>query len=172
MLRTVLVYGAISRHGHVQSTRRGSRCNPSGTSPVLHEEKVQRRPRTGVRWRFASGSWPTSRITALRWVFMVTSLASLGLADRARDWTRRALLFDPDNARLHYNLACAMATLEDADMAVALIEPLIDKVGPGALRWFQSDNSLDPIRKHPRFIALSEQISRQLAAKTPAEGAA
>ena len=95
--------------------------------------------------------------------FLVTSLASLGLADRARDWTRRALLFDPENARLRYNLACAMATLEDADMAVALMEPLIDKVGPGALRWFQSDNSLDPIRKHPRFAALSELIDRRLA---------
>ena len=95
--------------------------------------------------------------------FLVTSLASLGLADRARDWTRRALLFDPENARLRYNLACAMATLEDADMAVDLMEPLIDKVGPGALRWFQSDNSLDPIRKHPRFAALSELIDRRLS---------
>lgn len=95
--------------------------------------------------------------------FLVTSLASLGLADRARDWTRRALLFDPENARLRYNLACAMATLEDATMAVDLMEPLIDKVGPGALRWFQSDNSLDPIRKHPRFAALSELIDRRLA---------
>jgi adenylate cyclase len=101
--------------------------------------------------------------------FLVTSLASLGLADRARDWTWRALLFDPDNARLHYNLACAMATLEDADTAVALIDPLVDKVGPGLLRWFQSDNSLDPIRKHPKFIALSERIARKLVAKNAVE---
>ncbi len=64
--------------------------------------------------------------------FLVTSLASLGFGDRAKEWTRRALLFDPDNVRLHYNLACAMATLEDADLAVALMDPLIDKVGPGA----------------------------------------
>ena len=94
--------------------------------------------------------------------FLVNSLASLGLADRARDWTRRALLFDPDNSRLRYNLACAMATLEDAEMAVALLDPLIDKLGPGALRWIQSDNSLDPIRKDPKFIALSERIARRL----------
>jgi TolB-like protein/Flp pilus assembly protein TadD len=101
--------------------------------------------------------------------FLVTSLASLGLADRARDWTRRALLFDPDNARLHYNLACAMATLEDADMAVALMDPLIENVGPGALRWFQTDNSLDPIRKHPKFMALSKRIARRLAAGASAK---
>jgi adenylate cyclase len=98
--------------------------------------------------------------------FLVTSLASLGFGDRARDWTRRAMLFDPDNVRLHYNLACAMATLEDVDQAVALLGSVIDKVGPGALRWFESDNGLDPIRKHPKFVALSERVARRLAAET------
>ena len=95
--------------------------------------------------------------------FLVTSLASLGMADRARDWTRRALLFDPDNARLNYNLSCAMATLGDADLTVQLLDPLIDKVNAGSLRWFQSDNSLDPVRQHPKFVALSERLARRLA---------
>jgi adenylate cyclase len=102
--------------------------------------------------------------------FLVTSLASLGQADRARDWTRRALLFDPDNARLHYNLACAMAMLKDADMAVALMGPLIDRLGPGSLRWFQSDNSLDPIREHPKFVALAQRMARRLADELTPEG--
>lgn len=97
--------------------------------------------------------------------FLVTALASLGQADRARDWTRRALLFDPDNMRLRYNLACAMATLKDADLAVELMDPLIDKAGSGALRWFQQDNSLDPVRQHPRFVALAERLARRLAAE-------
>jgi adenylate cyclase len=96
--------------------------------------------------------------------FLVTSLASLGLADRARDWTRRALLFDPDNLRLRYNLACAMATLQDADFTVALMDPLVDTVNAGSLRWFQSDNSLDPVREHPKFVALAERMARRLAA--------
>jgi TolB-like protein/Tfp pilus assembly protein PilF len=86
--------------------------------------------------------------------FLVTSLAGLGQADRAREWTKRALLFDPDNARLHYNLACAMARLGDADAAVNLIEPWIDRVSHGWVLWMQRDNSLDPIREHPRFVAL------------------
>jgi adenylate cyclase len=97
--------------------------------------------------------------------FLVTSLAGLGQADRAREWTKRALLFDPDNARLHYNLACAMATLEDADLAVDLIEPWIDKVSTGWVLWMQQDNSLDPIREHPRFAALMERGLRRVAAK-------
>jgi adenylate cyclase len=94
--------------------------------------------------------------------FLVTSLAGLGQADRARAWTARALLFDPDNARLHYNLACAMARLGDADAAVDLIEPWIDQVSHGWLIWMQSDNSLDPIREHPRFVALMARGARRL----------
>ena len=96
--------------------------------------------------------------------FLVTSLAGLGQVERARDWTRRALLFDPDNARLHYNLACAMSRLHDADMAVDLIEPWIDQVSEGWLLWMQRDNSLDPIREHPRFVALMARGARRLPA--------
>jgi len=95
--------------------------------------------------------------------FLVTSLAGMGQADRAREWTRRALLFDPDNARLHYNMACAMSRLGDADAAVDLIEPWIDKVSLGWLMWMQSDNSLDPIREHPRFAALMARGAHRLA---------
>jgi len=95
--------------------------------------------------------------------FLVTSLAGMGQADRAREWTRRALLFDPDNARLHYNMACAMSRLGDADAAVDLIEPWIEKVSLGWLMWMQSDNSLDPIREHPRFAALMARGTQRLA---------
>ena len=103
--------------------------------------------------------------------FLVNSLAGLGEADRAREWTRRALLFDPDNARLHYNLACAMAQLHDADAAVELIEPLIDKVTTGWLRWMHKDNSLDPIREHPRFAALMARGAARIAADDATSGA-
>ena len=74
-----------------------------------------------------------------------------------------ALLFDPDNARLHYNMACAMSRLGDADAAVDLIEPWIEKVSLGWLMWMQSDNSLDPIREHPRFAALMARGTQRLA---------
>jgi adenylate cyclase len=94
--------------------------------------------------------------------FFVTALAGLGQAERAREWTKRALLFDPDNARMHYNLACAMAKLRDANTAVDLIEPWIDKVSAGWLLWIQRDNSLDPIREHPRFVALMARGERRL----------
>jgi adenylate cyclase len=98
--------------------------------------------------------------------FLVTSLADLGESERARAWATRALLFDPDNARLHYNVACGMARLGDADMAVDLIDPWFHRVSLGWVRWIQQDNSLDPIRGHPRFVALMERGARRIAQET------
>ena len=93
--------------------------------------------------------------------FFVTSLVELGELDRAREWTRRAVLFDPDNTRLHYNLGCAMATLGDADAACDLLEGVIDKVNASWLLWMVADNDLDPIRAHPRFVTLMAKASER-----------
>jgi adenylate cyclase len=86
--------------------------------------------------------------------FLVTALVELGDADRARDWARRAVLFDPDNMRLHYNLACGLAGLGDAEAACDLLDGIIDRVSASWLLWIEADNSLDLIRDHPRFIAV------------------
>ncbi|HVV33982.1 MAG TPA: adenylate/guanylate cyclase domain-containing protein [Vitreimonas sp.] len=85
--------------------------------------------------------------------FFVNTLVDLGEHERAREWCKRAVLFDPDNVRLQYNLACAMAQV-DADLACAMLEPIIPKIPSGWRRWIEVDNSLDPIRNHPRFQAL------------------
>lgn len=94
--------------------------------------------------------------------FFVTALADLGEADRARIWAKRAILFDPDNMRLHYNVACALAKLLDADTAIDLLDIVVPKVNPGWLAWMQVDNSLDPIREHPRYKALIEAAQARL----------
>jgi adenylate cyclase len=86
--------------------------------------------------------------------FLTSALAELGEADRARQWTRWAVLFDPDNLRLRYNLACGLVTLGDAEGACDLLDVVIDNVSGGWLGWLEVDNSLDSIRDHPRFIAL------------------
>jgi adenylate cyclase len=96
--------------------------------------------------------------------FLVSSLADLGEAERALEWTKRAVLFDPDNVRLHYNLACAMSKLGEADKAVDLLEGIVGKINPGWAKWIEIDNSLDPIRDHPRYQAFRGALS----ATTPA----
>jgi len=97
--------------------------------------------------------------------FLVTALADLGESERAREWAKRAVLFDPDNLRLHYNVACGMVKV-DPDYACALLEDIVPRVALGWLRWIDIDTSLDPIREMPRFKALYEAI--RVRVETPA----
>lgn len=94
--------------------------------------------------------------------FFVSTLCDLGDGDRARDWCRRALLFDPDNMRMIYNLGCAMAMLGDTDAALDLFDRITPKLNTGYLSWIQRDNSLDTIRNHPRFLAYIEAAKARL----------
>ena len=95
--------------------------------------------------------------------FFVTSLADLGEDARAREWIKRAILFDPDNLRLHYNLACAMSQIGDVDLAIELLAGVFPKIKTGWLQWIQLDTSLDPIREDPRFKAWQAATEQRLA---------
>jgi adenylate cyclase len=86
--------------------------------------------------------------------FMVPALAALGETDRAREWARRAVLFDPDNVRLLYNLACGMARMNDPESACDLLEGVLNKIDPGWLHWIDRDNDFDSMRSYPRFMEM------------------
>jgi adenylate cyclase len=86
--------------------------------------------------------------------FLVTSYIALGEVDRAIDLARKAEIIDPDNMRLIYNLACAMAILGETDPALGLLGKMIERVDRGWLDWIDVDNDLDPIRDDPRFVTL------------------
>ena len=90
--------------------------------------------------------------------FFITALGELGEADRAKLWANRIDLFDPENARLRYNVACGMAGLGEAGTACNLLDRVVDRVSGGWLEWIEKDNSLDPIREYPRFVGLMEKV--------------
>jgi adenylate cyclase len=94
--------------------------------------------------------------------FGVTALATLGERERAKEWAERALLLDPSNRNLRYNMACAMVTLRDMDTAIELLESVVVSAAPQGLRWFETDNSLDPIREDPRYQALVANAKARL----------
>jgi adenylate cyclase len=94
----------------------------------------------------------------------VSALVALGEHERAREWTERAMLLDPDNINLLYNLACNMVSLRDFDMAIKLLSQVIPNAQRPNLTWFESDTSLDPIRDDARFKALVAQAEARLAA--------
>ena len=84
------------------------------------------------------------------------ALVILGDTDRARDWSRRALLLDPENLIMCYNLACALAhdgmTVADA---LDAIQPFFERVKTAQnIRHLEADPDLDPLRDHPRFIEM------------------
>lgn len=91
-------------------------------------------------------------------------LAILGEKERAIEWATRARLIDPDNANLHYNLACAMATLGECDRALTILEGVSDRSSPGMLSWIEADSDLDPIRSDPRYEPMIEKARARLAA--------
>ena len=102
--------------------------------------------------------------------FLVSALIDLSEVDRARDWARRAALFDPSDMRMQYNIACGLASIPDVDAACELLEGIIDKIDGGWLDWMDADNSLDPIRQSERFKATLARGRARFAA--PGEASA
>ncbi|MGH7022593.1 MAG: TIR domain-containing protein [Caulobacteraceae bacterium] len=98
------------------------------------------------------------------------ALATLGEAERARDWIRRALLIDPDNMNMRYNLACTLCTeLGDIDRAIEVIGPYFANCSRTWLTHGKIDPDLDPIRDDPRFKAMLAHAEARLAAESGAE---
>ena len=83
------------------------------------------------------------------------ALAVLGDAERANEWIKRALLMDPDNLTMRWNLACALARfLEDKDGAIDLLAGFLDRAPPSLVEYLRLDTDLDPLRDDPRFQEL------------------
>ncbi|HEY4115166.1 MAG TPA: adenylate/guanylate cyclase domain-containing protein [Rhizomicrobium sp.] len=103
--------------------------------------------------------------------FAIEALATLGEADRAKELMKRAILLDPDNINMRYNLACStLMQLHDADGCLDMLDPLLKTIGRSLLNWTKSDADLDPIRDHPRFLAIMAEAEARLAEEEKSQG--
>jgi adenylate cyclase len=93
----------------------------------------------------------------------VCMLADLGEKERAKEWAIRARLVDPDSVNLHYNLACAMASLEEVDMTLETLAGIATRLSPGMMSWMEADTDFDPMREEPRFKAMMEEVKARFA---------
>ena len=89
--------------------------------------------------------------------FGALSFAAVGQSERAREWIDRALLLDPDNLYMRYNLAWPLiAFFDDKEAALELLEPALAKGGRTLISLAAADHNLDPLRDDPRFQKMIE----------------
>lgn len=76
----------------------------------------------------------------------------------------RALLVDPDNLNMRYNLACVLVIhLPDHPAALDLLGPFFEMTAQGFLNHALVDPDFEAIRDHPRFTAMVRQAQERLA---------
>jgi adenylate cyclase len=93
------------------------------------------------------------------------ALCALGEAERAREWVNRAMLMDPDNISMLYNLACALAVhLHDYEAAIDLLATYFEHASLTAVHHADVDPDLDGIRDAPRYREIRAQAEARLAA--------
>ena len=100
---------------------------------------------------------------------IVTALGILGERERAKQWAHRALLLDPDNLNMRYNLARTMAAvLKDSAAALDLLEPLFERLPLEMVNRAKSDPNIASVRGDPRFAAMTAKAEARLAQIKPA----
>jgi non-specific serine/threonine protein kinase len=84
------------------------------------------------------------------------ALGRLGERTRSLEWAERALAIDPEDCGILYNVACTYALQGKTEEAIDCLEQAMTR----ALwykRWALHDSDLNPLRAHPRFLALMER---------------
>ena len=92
------------------------------------------------------------------------ALAVLGLPERAREWIDRALLIDPDNLVVRYNLACTLVQyLGDKTGALELLEPYFAQSGPTEIAHAAANPDMNPVRDDPEFQKMLSDAKARVA---------
>ena len=80
------------------------------------------------------------------------SFAAAGNLERSREWIDRAVLLDPDNMYMRYNLAwIVLAFFKAKEEALDLLATALAKSGKNLVSLAAADRNLDTLRDDPRF---------------------
>ena len=72
-----------------------------------------------------------------------------------------ALAIEPDDYFTLYNVACGYAHLGEIDSALELLERSMPRANEERKAWLRHDSDLDPLRQHPRFLALLRRLETE-----------
>jgi adenylate cyclase len=86
-----------------------------------------------------------------------SALCGLDEDARALEWADRALMMDPDEATVLYNVACAYALLQEKQKALDCLEKALQQ-GFCNTGWLANDPDLDSVRRLPRYQALMDDF--------------
>ena len=85
------------------------------------------------------------------------ALIGLGEQERGLERAQQALKIDPEEMAILYNVACVYSLAGKIEEAIDLLEKAL-KAGFAHKEWIENDSDLDPLRSHPRFQALLDQM--------------
>jgi len=129
--------------GNVEAARRVAKITLSRTEKTLAQD-----PNNGTAMAYGA-----------------IALATLGEAERAKDWISRALLIDPENMNARYNFACSLTNyLQEPEAALELLGPVFETMAIAWLNHAKADPDLDPLRQDPRFKAMVASAEARLGA--------
>jgi TolB-like protein/Flp pilus assembly protein TadD len=80
-------------------------------------------------------------------------LVGLGKCEQGLEWAKRALMIDPDEPMVLYNVACIQSLGGQLEEAMDSLERAV-RSGLTQRGWIEHDSNLDPLRPHPRYQAL------------------
>ncbi len=66
----------------------------------------------------------------------------------------------PEDPMIHYNLSCSLALMGQLGEAVEVLMSAIE-MGYSDFDWMMQDKDLDPIRNHPAYKELLNEIGRE-----------
>jgi adenylate cyclase len=88
----------------------------------------------------------------------------MGEIERGKDWTQRALLLDPENLMVRYNVACSL-TFRNSDLegALELLDEYFKRIdSPGQIKHVEIDPDMDRIREDPRFVEMISAAKKRI----------
>ena len=85
------------------------------------------------------------------------ALCQLGQAERGLEWARRALVTEPEEPSVFYNVACLHALQGQTEEAIDCLEKAV-QCGFAHKEWIEHDSDLESLRSHPRFQAVLARL--------------